>query len=81
LLYMITDAWNNVENVKRLRVPLLVAYSDADEVNPSAMGRRVFESAPQPKKLAVLHGFPHNALYRTPTDEWWMPVLRFLRSE
>lgn len=80
LLYMIPDAWNNIENVKRLRVPLLVAYSDADTVNPPAMGWRIFESAPQPKQLAVLHGFPHNALYRTPMDDWWMPVLRFLQS-
>jgi fermentation-respiration switch protein FrsA (DUF1100 family) len=64
-----------------VRVPLLVVYSDADKVNPPAMGQRIFESAPEPKQLAVLHGFPHNALYRTPTDDWWAPVLRFLRSQ
>jgi uncharacterized protein len=80
LLYMIPDAWDNVENVKRLHVPVLVAYSDADKVNPPAMGQRIFESAAQPKQLAALHGFPHNALYRTPTDEWWEPVLRFLQA-
>jgi len=80
LLYLIPDAWDNVKNVKLVRVPLLLVYSDADTVNPPDMGRQIFESAPEPKQLAVLHGFPHNALYRAPTEEWWAPVLRFLHS-
>ncbi len=80
LLYTIPDAWDNIENAKLVRVPLLVVYSDADGVNPPAMGQSIFEAAPNPnKQLAVLHGFPHNALYRTPTEDWWAPVLRFLR--
>ncbi|MFY9911918.1 MAG: alpha/beta fold hydrolase [Candidatus Sulfotelmatobacter sp.] len=78
LLYMIPDAWDNIKNIRRLNAPLLVAYSDADQVNPPDMGQRIFDSALQPKELVVLHGFPHNALYRTPTDDWWAPVLRFL---
>ncbi len=79
LLYAIPDAWDDVANAQRVRVPLLVVYSDADTVNPPDMGQRVFEAAPEPKQLVVLHGFPHNALYRAPTDEWWAPVLRFLQ--
>ncbi|MFZ0419166.1 MAG: alpha/beta fold hydrolase [Candidatus Sulfotelmatobacter sp.] len=81
LLYLIPDAWDNVENGKLVRVPLLVVYSDADKVNPPAMGQSIFDFAPEPKQLVVLHGFPHNALYRTPTEEWWAPVLHFLRSQ
>lgn len=80
LLYMIPDAWDNIENARHLRVPLLVAYSDADRVNPPAMGQSIFDAAPQPKQLAVLHGLPHNALYKTPTDNWWAPVLGFLHA-
>jgi alpha-beta hydrolase superfamily lysophospholipase len=81
LLYLIPDAWDNVKNVKLVRVPLLVVYSDEDTVNPPDMGQQIFESAPEPKQLAVLHGVPHNALYRAPTEEWWAPVLRFLHSQ
>lgn len=81
LLYLIPDAWDNVKHVKLVRVPLLVVYSDADTVNPPDMGQQIFESAPEPKQLAVLHGVPHNALYRAPTEEWWAPVLRFLHSQ
>ena len=81
LLYLIPDAWDNVKHVKLVRVPLLVVYSDADTVNPPDMGQQIFESAPEPKQLAVLHGVPHNALYRAPAEEWWAPVLRFLHSQ
>jgi hypothetical protein len=76
---MIPDAWDNVENVEHIHAPLLVIYSDADTVNPPDMGRRIFDAAPQPKQLLVLHGFPHNALYRTPTEDSWALVLQFLR--
>ncbi len=79
LLYAIPDVWDNIENVKSLHVPLLVVYSDADTVNPADMGRRVFEAAPEPKQLAVLHGYPHNALYQAPTEECWAPAVGFLR--
>lgn len=81
LLYVIPDAWNNVKNAKRSQLRLLVVYSDADKVNPPAMGHRIFDSAPEPKQIAILHGFRHNALYLTPTDDWWAPVLRFVHSQ
>ena len=77
LLVMWLDA---VRAVIIITVAILVVYSDADTVNPPDMGQSIFEAAPEPKELAVLHGFPHNALYRTPSDEWWAPVLRFLQS-
>jgi alpha-beta hydrolase superfamily lysophospholipase len=80
LLYAIPDVWDNVENVRRLKIPLQVVYSDADTVNPPAMGQRIFEAASEPKRLAVLHGFAHNALYQKPAEEWWTPVLQFLQA-
>jgi len=80
VLYMIPDAWDNVKNVRRVRAPLLVVYSDADTVNPPVMGRDIFDCAPGPKQVALLHGFGHNALYRNPTEEWWTPALRFLQA-
>jgi uncharacterized protein len=80
LLYMIPDAWDNAKNVKRVHVPLLVIYSDADKVNPPIMGRHIFDCAREPKQVALLHGIEHNALYRNPTEEWWTPVLRFLQE-
>ena len=78
--YMMPDIWNNVKNIARDRALLLV-HSDADSVNPIAMGRRIFEAAREPKQMAALHGFKHNALYKNPDEQWWTPVVRFLRGE
>jgi hypothetical protein len=31
--------------------------------------------------MVVLHGFQHNAPYMNPIEEWWKPVLRFMKGE
>jgi alpha-beta hydrolase superfamily lysophospholipase len=81
LTYMMPDVWNNVENISHDHAPLLLVGSDADSVNPIAMGQRIFEAAPEPKEIVVLHGFKHNALYQNPSEQWWTAVLQFLRGE
>jgi len=81
VLYMIPDIWDNVEAVSRNHAPLLVVHSDADSVNPVAMGQRIFAAAADPKQMVVLHGLSHNAPYMNPTEEWWRPVVAFLRGE
>lgn len=78
--WLMPDVWDNVKNISHEHAPLLVVHSDADSVNPIAMGERIFEAAPEPKRMVVLHGFKHNALYRNPGEQWWTPVLQFLRA-
>lgn len=81
LIYMTPDVWNNVKNISRNRAPLLLIHSDADTVNPIAMGQRIFQAAPEPKQMVVLHGFKHNDLYKNPSEQWWAPVLQFLQGK
>lgn len=80
LVHVMPDWWNNVQAVKRIHIPLLVIHSDTDRVNPEAGGRAVYEAANQPKRLVILHGFAHNALYQTPSKNWWDPVLSFIHA-
>jgi fermentation-respiration switch protein FrsA (DUF1100 family) len=49
-----------VDYAERLRSPLLVVHSRDDEIIPYAMGRAIFEAAPQPKSFLELRG-DHNA--------------------
>jgi len=81
VLYMIPDVWDNVENVSRNRAPLLVVHSDSDSVIPISMGQQIFRAAHEPKQFITLHGFSHNALYRNPSEDWWNPVIGFIRGE
>src|SRR5580698_10985694 len=70
LAYTIPDWWNNVKAVTAVHVPILIVHSDVDRVNPAEGGLRIFAAANQPKTLAILHGFNHNALYQEPIEEW-----------
>ena len=81
LVYLMPDWWNNVQAVKRIHAPLLVVQSDTDRVNPLAGGQAVYEAANQPKALAILHGFAHNANHQNPSDAWWAPVLSFMQAQ
>lgn len=47
------------EYVRSVDSPLLVIHSEDDEIIPYSHGRRVFESAREPKRLVTLHG-DHN---------------------
>jgi len=55
-------------------------HSDTDAVNPVSGAREIFAAAQQPKKLVILHGYEHNAVYSNPTEEWWGAVLAFMSS-
>jgi len=81
LLYIMPDDWDNVKNVARNRVPLLLIHSDTDSVNPIEMGKQVFDAAQEPKQMVVMHGFKHNAVYQSPNEAWWAPVLHFVKGE
>lgn len=74
------DYWNNVKAVQAIKSPLLLIHSDSDKVNPLAEGRRIYDKAPQPKQITILHGSNHNDLYRKPALELWSPVLIFLSA-
>ncbi len=80
LSYTIPDWWNNVKAVAAIHVPVLIVHSDVDRVNPTQGGLQIYAAAHQPKTLALLHGFTHNALYQQPTEAWWSPVLSFVRA-
>lgn len=81
LAYAIPDWWDNVKAVKGIRVPLLVIHSDTDGVNPVDGGRAIYAAAQQPKELVILHGYKHNALYQSPSEQWWEPVLVFIKAQ
>jgi alpha-beta hydrolase superfamily lysophospholipase len=77
---LLPDLWNNVRDTRNLRQPLLVVQSDADQLFPVSMAKAVFEAATVPKQMVVLHGFRHEDGHLRPTDEYWMPMVRFLAS-
>jgi uncharacterized protein len=80
LTYTIPDLWNNMKSAAKLNVPILVIHSSTDRVNPVEDGRAIFAAARQPKRLVILNGYSHNALYQRPSEEWWAGVLAFMSA-
>lgn len=78
MAHALPDQWNNVAAISRSHPPLLVLHSDADQSNPVWMGERIYEAAPQPKQIIILHGLRHDAAVRGPVQQWWAPVITFI---
>ncbi|HEX8687377.1 MAG TPA: alpha/beta hydrolase [Pyrinomonadaceae bacterium] len=53
---------DTVSKLPRVGCPVLVVHGDRDEVIPVAQGRRLFEAAPEPKRLRIVEGAGHNDL-------------------
>jgi fermentation-respiration switch protein FrsA (DUF1100 family) len=69
-----------LEKVKKIRAPLLVVHGDRDEIVPPAQGKKVFDAAPEPKKLYVIPGASHNDTYRVGGDEYFAVLDDFIRQ-
>jgi fermentation-respiration switch protein FrsA (DUF1100 family) len=51
--------------IARLRAPLLVIHGDRDEVIDFALGRELFDAAPEPKQHWTIAGAGHNSILYT----------------
>lgn len=56
------DRYPIVEQVPRVRAPLLVVAGSQDSVVPLAQSQRVYEAAPEPKRFVLIRGADHNDL-------------------
>ena len=54
------DALDSVDAVSELRAPLLSIHGDRDTIVPFALGRKLYEAAPEPKRFETIVGAGHN---------------------
>lgn len=60
---LIRDPFDSLGRIAGLRAPVLVVHGTADRVIPVAHGERLFEAAPEPKRLVRLQGGGHTDLF------------------
>jgi len=51
--------YDSAAKIGRVRAPVLIMHGDADESVPQAMGRRLYELAPEPKRFVSFPGAQH----------------------
>jgi len=70
--------YESLARIPRLRMPLLVMQGDRDEVIPPALGRRLFDAAPEPKRYYAIPGAGHNDTYIVGGAAYWQALSDFL---
>lgn len=58
-IWLVRDRFDNLNKIKRVHTPVLIVHGDADQVVPTAMSRRLYEAAEEPKSFKILNGAGH----------------------
>ena len=62
----IGSRFDSLGRIPKLGVPLFVAHGDEDEIVPYALGQRLYEAAPGPKRFLRVGGASHNDVLGEP---------------
>ena len=57
------DRFPSIDLIGRIQVPLLLIHGEADNIIPIRFGRRLFETAKEPKEAHFIAGAGHNDLF------------------
>jgi pimeloyl-ACP methyl ester carboxylesterase len=57
---LLRGRFDSSAKIAELRGPLLVLHGDHDQIVPFALGRKLFEAAPEPKWFTAISGAGHN---------------------
>tara|TARA_R110001592_G_C13136386_1_gene746991 strand:+ start:559 stop:1371 length:813 start_codon:yes stop_codon:yes gene_type:complete len=74
------DSFNNISKMNNIKAPVLVIHGTKDRVIPYSMGKEIFDAANTRKKLVTIEGAGHNNLHDVYGEEYWVPILNFLKS-
>ncbi len=83
LLCQLRYGWNfreasALEQVKKVRQPMLLIHGGSDTFVPTAMVYRLYDAKPEPKELWVAEGSEHARSYKDHRDEYTRRVRLFL---
>jgi hypothetical protein len=71
---------DSVGKLPRVGCPVFVAHGSRDEIIPAAQGRKLFEAAPEPKRLLVVEGAGHNDLSNVGGEQYIDSLAQFIRD-
>lgn len=77
---LLTQRFNSIAKVKRLRVPVLFIHGTADNIVPSYMSHRLYDSAPEPKRLFTVPQARHFRIYQPGENSYLGAINTFMKS-
>lgn len=78
--WLLQDRFATVDRIRRLAAPLLVIAGDRDRIVPTALSRRLYESANEPKALRIVRGADHNDAALAEGEGMVESIVEFLRN-
>ena len=78
--FLVRSRFDSGERIGRVLAPKLFLLAERDEVVPASQGRRLFDLAPEPKRLYVVPGAGHNDAYITGGEAYWREWDEFLKE-
>ncbi len=76
--WLVRARWNSIDKIARTRAPLLFFHGERDQIIPIALGRRLFEAAPEPKQFETLPRAGHNDTVERGGRAYFARIARFL---
>ena len=71
---------DTVGKLPRAGCPVLVVHGSRDEIIPVGQGRKLFEAAPEPKRLQIVEGAGHNDLSIVGGGKYIDSLAQFIRD-
>lgn len=76
--WLLKDRYPNDARIGAVRAPLFVAHGTEDRIIPMALGRRLYDSASQPKQWFPVEGAGHNDFWDVGGERYWNAIDAFL---
>lgn len=77
---LLTQRFNSIAKVKKLQVPVLFIHGTADNIVPSYMSHRLYDSAPKPKQLFTVPQAGHFRIYKPGQNSYLRAIEQFMKS-
>jgi fermentation-respiration switch protein FrsA (DUF1100 family) len=74
---LLLDRFDSLDAIAKIRAPLIIIHGEADPIVPFALGRRLFDAAPDPKRFVAIPGGTHGSIFEEAT--WAQEVAFFLK--
>jgi hypothetical protein len=78
MAWLLWDRYPSIERAEKLRCPVLVIAGERDRIIPATQSRRLYETAPEPKRLVVVPNADHNDPGLCDGGLWLAPMVEFL---
>jgi uncharacterized protein len=67
---LITQRFEAVEQIRRVRAPVLVVHGERDSLIPPELGRALYDAAPGPKRFELVEGGSHHSTNSVGRDQY-----------